>query len=211
MHCGGRNDDHAIRKNSDVLSNTDCRRPLSVWPNIIHDFALEVGEQMVITRWQHFSVLTCKMFSDIYSAASFLIHLSSVVTCKNVRIVCTHKHAQTWTQNLGIWRNDKCAVNYIYTGCHRRNGPNFGRVFLMLDYTDITQNTYTQSWTVTEIMAREKCGHLTFPRTVCLQLFSALTLTEQCSTHLCACTSYAQRDKIVFHYCRYSCAMYSAW
>jgi len=32
------------------------------------------------------------------------------------------------------------------TGCHRRNGPNFGRVFLMLNYTDITQNTYIQSW-----------------------------------------------------------------
>ena len=26
---------------------------------------------------------------------------------------------------------------YNYTGCHRRNGPNFGRVFLMLNYTDI--------------------------------------------------------------------------
>jgi len=34
---------------------------------------------------------------------------------------------------------------YIYTGCHRRNGPNFGRVFLMLNYIDITQNTYIQS------------------------------------------------------------------
>jgi len=32
-----------------------------------------------------------------------------------------------------------------YTECHRRNGPNFGRVFLMLKYTDITQNTYIQS------------------------------------------------------------------
>jgi len=32
-----------------------------------------------------------------------------------------------------------------YTGCHRRNGPNFGRVFLMINYTDITQNTYIQS------------------------------------------------------------------
>jgi len=28
-----------------------------------------------------------------------------------------------------------------YTGCHRRNGPNFGKVFLVLNYTDITQNT----------------------------------------------------------------------
>ena len=44
---------------------------------------------------------------------------------------------------------------YIYIGCHRRNGPDFGRVFLMLKYTDITQTTYIQSWTVTEIMARE--------------------------------------------------------
>jgi len=33
----------------------------------------------------------------------------------------------------------------LYTGCHRRNGPNFGRVFLMLNYIDITQNTYIQS------------------------------------------------------------------
>ena len=30
---------------------------------------------------------------------------------------------------------------YIYTGCPRRNLPDFGRVFLMLNYTDITQNT----------------------------------------------------------------------
>ena len=58
----------------------------------------------------------------------------------------------------------------MYTGCPRRNGQNFGRVFLMLNYTDITQNTYIQSWTVTETMAWEKCGHLAFPRTVRLQL-----------------------------------------
>ena len=33
---------------------------------------------------------------------------------------------------------------YVYTGCPRRNMPDFGRVFLMLKYTDITQNTYIQ-------------------------------------------------------------------
>ena len=31
------------------------------------------------------------------------------------------------------------------TGCPRRNVKYFGRVFLMLSYTDITQNTYVQS------------------------------------------------------------------
>ena len=35
--------------------------------------------------------------------------------------------------------------NDIYTGCPRRNVKYFGRVFLMLNYTDITQNTYIQS------------------------------------------------------------------
>ena len=42
-----------------------------------------------------------------------------------------------------------------YTGCNRRNGPDFGRVFLRSNYTDITQNTYIQSSMVTEILARE--------------------------------------------------------
>jgi len=44
---------------------------------------------------------------------------------------------------------------YIYTGCNRRNGPDFGRVFLMLNYTENPQNTYIQSSTVWEIMAIE--------------------------------------------------------
>ena len=55
---------------------------------------------------------------------------------------------------------------YIYTVCPRRNVPDFGRVFPMLKYIDITQNTYVQIWTVMEIMAREKCGLLAGPCTV---------------------------------------------
>jgi len=34
---------------------------------------------------------------------------------------------------------------YLYTGCPWRNVPDFGRMFLKLKYTDITQNTYIQS------------------------------------------------------------------
>jgi len=37
------------------------------------------------------------------------------------------------------------AIYHVYTGCPRRNGQDFGRAFLMLNYTDITQNTYIQS------------------------------------------------------------------
>ena len=42
-------------------------------------------------------------------------------------------------------RANYCTVTFDYTGCPRRNVPNFGRVFLRLKYTDITQNTYIQS------------------------------------------------------------------
>ena len=38
-----------------------------------------------------------------------------------------------------------------YTECNKRNGPDFGRVFLMLNYNEKPQNTYIQSSMVTEI------------------------------------------------------------
>ena len=47
------------------------------------------------------------------------------------------------------------SFQFCYTECNRRNGPDFGRVFLRSNYTDITQNTYIKSSMVTEIMARE--------------------------------------------------------
>ena len=71
------------------------------------------------------------------------------------------------SHNLAYSSTDRYTLTYIlYTECPRRNGQNFGRVFLMLKYTDITQNTYVQSWTVTEIKAREKCDLFAVPRTV---------------------------------------------
>jgi hypothetical protein len=73
-------------------------------------------------------------------------------------------------------------INIIIYRCPRRNVPYFGRVFLMLKYTNITQNTYVQSLTVTEIMAREKCIHVSVPRTVPKQLWKVicLNLTSAC-------------------------------
>jgi hypothetical protein len=38
----------------------------------------------------------------------------------------------------------QCGIHQ-YTGCPRRNVPDFGRAFLMLKYADITQNIYVQS------------------------------------------------------------------
>ena len=58
------------------------------------------------------------------------------------------------------------SILYIYTGCPRRKGPNFGRVFLWSNYNDITQNTYIQRSIVTEILNIEKWGLLWCLRTV---------------------------------------------
>jgi len=38
-----------------------------------------------------------------------------------------------------------CVCVCVYTGCPRRNVRDFGRVFLKLNYSDITQNTEIQS------------------------------------------------------------------
>ena len=86
----------------------------------------------------------------------------------------TKRHTYTAHFKMCVWRDKIQNRQFIirtnklktHTGCPRRNGQNFGRVFLMLNCTDITQNTYIQSWTVTEIMAIEKCGLLGCPRTV---------------------------------------------
>ena len=96
---------------------------------------------------------------------------------------------------------------YIHTECPRRNVPDFGRVFLMLKYTDITQNTYIQSWMVTEIMAREKWGLLAVPNTAtCTADTSrdnASVLESECSVH-CACVTLAQ-SAMLRHRWAFSC------
>ena len=92
-----------------------------------------------------------------------------------------------------------------YAGCPRRNVPDFGRVFLMLKYTDITQNTYVQSWTVTEIMVRENCGLLAGPHTVTVSWqsypFPSLTVVSydgnsaHASHRICSAYGFVPLDK----------------
>jgi len=82
--------------------------------------------------------------------------------------ICTYIYTHTYTHThtyIYTYINTYICT-HIYTGCPRRNVPDFRRVFVMLKYTDITQNTYVQSGRVTEIMASEKCGLLVGPRTV---------------------------------------------
>ena len=111
----------------------------------------------------------CGHITSVSNVNTFYYNEIQQRTLTQTVIIQSYNYIPYFSEKL--WENI-----LIYTGCHRRNRPNFGRVFLMLNYTDITQNTYIQSWTVTEIMAREKCGHLAFPPTVHLLLCSALTV-----------------------------------
>ena len=88
--------------------------------------------------------------------------------CGHVREVCewgsTSDCVILTNYDFVVWLDTTLLL--FYTECPRRNVPDFGRVFLRSNYTDITQSTYVQSWSVTEIMAREKCGLLEGPHTV---------------------------------------------
>ena len=65
------------------------------------------------------------------------LHVSGIFVAHHQEVYCIYTAIGT------------CCAQHVptvvYTGCPRRNGQNFGRVFLMLNYTDITQNTYIQS------------------------------------------------------------------
>ena len=49
------------------------------------------------------------------------------------------------THETGTVPGKAARARRSYTECNRRNVRDFGRVFLVLNYTDITQNTYIQS------------------------------------------------------------------
>ena len=101
--------------------------------------------------------------------------------------------------------------------CPGGNVPDFGRMFLTLKYTDLTQNAYIRSWTATEIMAREKCGLLAVPRSVLFRVLlpvhcacPSLSLTAESSTFRLHYQQMSQLQWIVIHYywifiCRVKC------
>ena len=89
-----------------------------------------MSQQMLVTREHQFSQI-CAYADDIV-----------IVSRTQKKLTEVYLDLEDETSKLGMGINEKKAK---YTGCHRRKGPNFGRVFLMLNYTDITQNTYIQS------------------------------------------------------------------
>jgi len=106
------------------------------------------------TNWTKF-LLVGRASSILQDSVMCMLQISSkgkldtIVNSASFRI--TKGLVSRNTTQLEIGRLSVCSLfstgfrSINYTGCHRRKGPNFGRVLLMLNYTDITQNTYIQS------------------------------------------------------------------
>jgi hypothetical protein len=151
----------------------------------------------------------------VKSGSSATVHVQFTCCARHLKLknkwkikYCGRQHCST--NACGFSLNDTFSYSWTvtparyYTGCPRRNVPDCGRVFLMLKYTDITQNTYVQSWAVTEIMAREKCGLLAGPRPVPVswQVLSMSVL--QCGVKLRLRCEWLRQ-------CWHTCVVYSAW
>ena len=118
------------------------------WLNVVYAGCIVIGDRLI--QWGQFQM-----------RGSVIVHCWVVISDRShVTIFCIDRSC-VHVRVLSIYSSchgdaDLAKIHYeMYTGCPRRNVPNFGRVFLVLNYTDISQNTYIQSWTVTEIMARE--------------------------------------------------------
>ena len=64
------------------------------------------------------------------------LHVSTLVKSS----LGPQSHKSTTRLSSALWD-----PQHLHTGCPTSYGHYFGRVFLMLKYTDITQNTYVQS------------------------------------------------------------------
>ena len=88
------------------------------------------------------------LYGSDFPSFKLALRLTSLKDLKRLRICCakyTPAKKMAWRKIIYILMN--CFIYiyiyiYIYIGCPRRNVPDFGRVFLMLKYTDITQKTY---------------------------------------------------------------------
>jgi hypothetical protein len=107
-------------------------------------------------------------------------------TSKNPKIRKSLHECNKYTSQSSFTPANYKRLVLQYTGCPRRNVPDFGRVFLIVKYTDITQNRYVQSWMVTEIMARKKCVLLSGQHTVAI---SWQVLINVCPWVRCGVTS----------------------
>jgi len=137
-----------------MLTNLQLRNglvnPLSRWRNGEVPFVIDrvFGEycaptyKLVCGAWREISIHEYRFISIAHWMMGGRSNGDNYVwlPLKIITHSYIHTHTHTSKQPCNLIHDPQ-----IYTGCPRRNVPDFGRVLLMLKYTDITQNTYIQS------------------------------------------------------------------
>jgi hypothetical protein len=95
------------------------------------------------TGWNNIVIRKVRM--DMSHFPLMLLSVACSFTLPSVHILQNKKGFITGNVSACSCPVSLDAIGGVYTGCTRRNVPDFGRMFLMLNYTDITQNTYIQS------------------------------------------------------------------
>ena len=104
------------------FASFQCYRP--------HESAFTIKLRNYICHWK---IILFRMTKYVYENYFLVLTYGMVLL-----FLC-----ETDVWNLPLVHEFSCKLRY--TGCPRRNVKYFGRVFLMLNYTDIAQNTYIQS------------------------------------------------------------------
>ena len=156
LYCNTTYNTLHTRKVSTCQISTQATVPRE-WCITKYKVYMQPHEHTAVTRYYNIT----QIITYHTTTTKWYCNLIILQTC-NFNHLCYLANFRFWNslrmiqrcQNMQEWALYKEKIMW-YTECPRRNVPDFGRVFLMLKYTDITQNTYVQSWTVTEIMARE--------------------------------------------------------
>ena len=89
----------------------------------------------------------CQSFSRLFQKQNMFVRV--LVRIKELSLVDFTVLYNRQPSCYRLYLNNRgcyiCIYVCVYTGCPRRNVKYFRRVFLMLNYTDKTQNTYIQS------------------------------------------------------------------
>jgi hypothetical protein len=115
------------------------------------------------TEIRFMQIYSCQLQCFFYVPTVLISKKFYVLPTQCIYVLCVdlRKNGEYFSILIGFFlAGTECVhcagrAEYLYTGCKRGNGPDFGRVFLMLNYTENTQNTYIRSLTVWEIMACE--------------------------------------------------------
>ena len=154
--------------------------------------------QRVRQRDRQRVILTCRRVIRT-NVLSFGQAVSQTCWVHTYVLYIKHKHIELSITRRFYNIHKQCST--IYKGCTLGNVPDFGRMFLTLNYTDLTQNTYIRSWAVTEIMARENCGLFADPRTVPVHCACpSFSLTAESSTFRLHYQQMSQLQWIVIQY-----------